>query len=144
MNVEKALESLKTHVLKHSNNKYQNSIIDSEGSLRVPQFTLLTAVKYITRYLAKSGEKNGNPEDLLKACHFLLFEMQAVVDAEAAKTKAVQAYGYIGEGTMYCHHAAGSVFKDACLADGTGIGKCTLPQCSFKREYANTSAHLNQ
>lgn len=76
MDITKAMEVLVKHVNEHSNNKYQASILDSERSLEQPTFTLLTAHKYIVRYLAKSGEKTGNPNDLLKACHFILFELQ--------------------------------------------------------------------
>jgi hypothetical protein len=82
MNITKAMEVLAKHVAEHSNNKYQNSILDSEESLKQPVFTLLTAHKYIVRYLAKSGEKNANPNDLLKACHFILFELQNRIDHE--------------------------------------------------------------
>lgn len=76
MKVNNALQSVAEHVEKHSDNKYQHSIIDTEKPLRNPQFTLLTANKYIARYLATAGEKNGNPEDLKKAIHFILFELQ--------------------------------------------------------------------
>lgn len=76
MDITKALSILTTHVEKHSNNKYQASIMDSEKALQQPIFTVLTANKYMVRYLAKSGEKTANIEDLLKACHFILFEIQ--------------------------------------------------------------------
>lgn len=82
MDITKALQALTKHCTEHSNNKYQNSIINTEPSLREPRFTLLTANKYIARYLATSGEKRGNPQDLLKAAHFILFELQSTIDAE--------------------------------------------------------------
>jgi len=82
MNITKALEALTMHIERHSNNKYQHSIIDTEKPLHQPVFTLLTANKYIARYLAKAGEKNSNPEDLLKAAHFILFEIQNRLDNE--------------------------------------------------------------
>lgn len=86
MNVEQALIDLADHVVKHSDNKYQHSVVDTEKPLHEPKFTLLTANKYIARYLAKSGEKNGNPEDLLKAAHFILFEIQAAKLRKQTKT----------------------------------------------------------
>lgn len=76
MKVNEALKELQAHVEKHSNNKYQNSLMESDDALRQPIFTLFTAKKYLTRYLAQEGEKNGDPVDLLKACHFILFEYQ--------------------------------------------------------------------
>jgi hypothetical protein len=82
MNVESALKQLTDHIAKHSGNKYQNSIIDTENSLKETRFTVLTAEKYMARYLATSGEKQANPEDLLKACHFLLFEIQSKIDSQ--------------------------------------------------------------
>lgn len=39
-------------------------------------FTVGNAAKYISRYLAPSGEKRDNPRDLLKAIHYLLFELR--------------------------------------------------------------------
>jgi hypothetical protein len=82
MNTEKALKMLEKHTSKHSDNKYQHSIINSEGSLRTPEFTLLTAVKYLSRYVAVKGEKLGQVEDLLKAAHFILFEIQCRLETD--------------------------------------------------------------
>ena len=82
MDITKAMEVLAKHVGEHSNNKYQHSILDSERSLEQPTFTLLTAHKYIVRYLAQQGEKTRNPQDLLKACHFILFELQNRINHE--------------------------------------------------------------
>lgn len=81
MNVKPALQLVIDHVEKHSNNKYQNSILDSELTLKQPVFTLLTANKYLIRYLAKQGEKVGNTRDLMKAIHFILFEIQNTLPA---------------------------------------------------------------
>lgn len=85
MDVSKAFSMLQEHTEKHSNNKYQNSPINIEASLNVPQFTLLSAEKYIARYLATAGEKRAQKEDLLKACHFILFELQSKISQEAAE-----------------------------------------------------------
>lgn len=82
MNVQKAIELVTQHVAKHSDNKYQHSVLDTEKSLHQPLFTLLTAHKYIARYLATKGEKLGNQEDLMKAVHFILFEIQNRIDNE--------------------------------------------------------------
>jgi hypothetical protein len=76
MDVTKALNALKEHVEAHSNNKYQASPINSDKPLKQPIFTLLTADKYLARYLSKSGEKINNTQDLLKACHMILFEIE--------------------------------------------------------------------
>lgn len=76
MQVTEALAVVTEHVTKHTDNKYQHSIIDTERPLQVPEFTLLNANKYIARYLAKSGEKTKNVDDLKKAVHFILFEIQ--------------------------------------------------------------------
>jgi hypothetical protein len=85
MDVSKALGQLKEHTEKHSNNKYQNTVINIEASLGEPTFTLLTAEKYIARYLATSGEKRAQPIDLLKAAHFILFELQSRINADEAE-----------------------------------------------------------
>lgn len=90
MDVSEALTLVQQHVEKHSNNKYQNSVIDTEKPLREPKFTLLTAQKYIARYLATSGEKLANPEDLKKAAHFILFELQASIEREKQLTAKVR------------------------------------------------------
>jgi len=81
MNVDKALAELTSHIQKYGNNKYQHSVIDTENSLKEPRFTLLTAEKYLARYLAHSGEKTGQVQDLLKAAHFILFEVQSRLSA---------------------------------------------------------------
>lgn len=98
MDVSKALSQLKEHTEKHSNNKYQNTVINIEASLGEPKFTLLTAEKYIARYLATSGEKRAQPIDLLKAAHFILFELQSRINAdiaEATKNQVKISYGPI-------------------------------------------------
>ena len=90
MDVSKAFQVLQEHVGTHSNNKYQNTPINIEGSLTEPKFTLLTAEKYIARYLATAGEKRAQKIDLLKACHFILFELQSRInqdEAEATKNQ---------------------------------------------------------
>jgi hypothetical protein len=38
-------------------------------------YNLGNAVKYITRFKSTKGEKNGNPNDLLKAAHYVLMEL---------------------------------------------------------------------
>lgn len=83
MNVQKALNLVETHVSKHSNNKYQNTVLNTETPLREPKFTLLTANKYMARYLANAGEKRAQIEDLAKAVHFILFEIQNRLDAQS-------------------------------------------------------------
>ena len=81
MQVNDALRMLTEHVNKHSDNKYQHSVLDTEKALVEPKFTLLTANKYLARYLATAGEKQAQMEDLLKAAHFVLFELQARVNS---------------------------------------------------------------
>lgn len=76
MDVSRAMNAVIDHVAKHSDNKYQHSMLNTEAPLRVPEFTLLTANKYLARYLASKGEKTRNPEDLKKAIHFILFELE--------------------------------------------------------------------
>lgn len=41
-------------------------------------FSLGNAVKYIVRFKATTGEKNGNPQDLLKAAHYVLMELASL------------------------------------------------------------------
>jgi hypothetical protein len=85
MLVNDALIALQQHVEHHSDNKYQHSVLDTEKPLREPKFTLLTANKYIARYLASKGEKQANPNDLLKAAHFILFEIQHRMEEPTTK-----------------------------------------------------------
>lgn len=82
MDVTQAMALVVNHVDKHSDNKYQNSIVDTEKALKQPVFTLFTAQKYVARYLAFKGEKNKQRVDLLKAVHFILFEIQNNMDQE--------------------------------------------------------------
>jgi hypothetical protein len=82
MNVSRALHLVEKHVSEHSNNKYQKSIIDTESALREPKFTLLTAQKYIARYMAQGGEKTHQLIDLKKAVHFILFEIEANIERD--------------------------------------------------------------
>jgi len=86
MDVKNALSMLEMHVSKHSNNKYQNSIMDSEAALKQPVFTLFTSSKYMVRYLANVGEKRAQIEDLLKSAHFILFEIQNRLNQEVEKS----------------------------------------------------------
>lgn len=81
MDITKAIALLKDHGDRHANDKYYKSIIDMSGALKSKEFTLLTAQKYLSRYLANGGEKTGNPDDLLKACHYILFELQNRIDS---------------------------------------------------------------
>jgi hypothetical protein len=76
MNISDALELLKEHVQKHSKEKYYRSDINADGLLLRKDFTIGSAVKYLVRYMAKEGEKRAQLDDLLKACHFILFEVQ--------------------------------------------------------------------
>lgn len=80
MEVNKALSLLREHISKHTTGKYQKSVLSSAESLRQPIFTLLTAQKYLVRYLALEGEKRRQTEDLLKACHMILCEVQVRLD----------------------------------------------------------------
>lgn len=87
MNVAEALKQVYEHVDKHSHNKYQNTDMNTEDALVLPVFTLMTAKKYLARYLAKQGEKTSNPEDLKKAIHFILFELQSSINNKKVTTK---------------------------------------------------------
>ena len=87
MKVDNAIQALVEHVNKHSDNKYQHSVLDTERPLTEPKFTLLTANKYLARYLATAGEKQAQTEDLLKALHFILFELQARIVKKNQTTK---------------------------------------------------------
>lgn len=76
MTVANAFQYVGKHIAKHTGNKYQHSVINADAALKEPKFTLLTAQKYLARYLATSGEKTGNIEDLAKAVHFIMFEIE--------------------------------------------------------------------
>jgi hypothetical protein len=86
MQVNDALLLLGDHVRQHSDNKYQHSVLDTEKPLQEPRFTLLTAQKYMARYLASKGEKLADPQDLLKAAHFILFEIQNRLNTQPPAT----------------------------------------------------------
>jgi hypothetical protein len=76
MDVKTALSKLKEHAEKQENEKYYRSDINADGLLKRKDFVLGNAVKYLVRYMAQSGEKRGQVEDLLKAAHYLLFEIE--------------------------------------------------------------------
>lgn len=88
MKVDDALSMLRNHVSKHTTGKYQSSILSSAESLKQPIFTLLTAQKYLVRYLALEGEKRRQVEDLLKACHMILCEVQVRLDESKEEDKS--------------------------------------------------------
>jgi hypothetical protein len=76
MDVSNAFQRLKEHAEKHSQEKYYRSDINMDGMLKRPDFTVGSAAKYLIRYVAVDGEKRMQLDDLLKAAHNILFEIE--------------------------------------------------------------------
>lgn len=75
-----AMETLKSHLTKtHSKSSYAHSpvvpldIVYSNAELGPPA-VFANVIKYLSRYMAVGGDKARNPEDLLKAAHYILIE----------------------------------------------------------------------
>ena len=71
-------------IIQYSNkcltDKYNKSSIDCKPIILGPEtglgFNIGNAVKYLSRYINKSGNKSRNRLDLIKAIHYILFEMK--------------------------------------------------------------------
>lgn len=81
INTETAKEVLLTYLAKcEKNTTYNSSPINMDSFIfseaHGKSYNIATATAYIARYIATDGAKAANTEDLLKAIHFLLFEIQ--------------------------------------------------------------------
>ena len=73
-----------TEIIAYSNkcitDKYNKSSIDCKPIILGPEtglgFNIGNATKYLSRYINKSGNKSRNRLDLIKAIHYILFEMK--------------------------------------------------------------------
>ena len=71
-------------IIEYSNkcltDKYNQSSIDCKPIILGPEtglgFNIGNATKYLSRYINKKGNKSRNRQDLIKAIHYILFEMQ--------------------------------------------------------------------
>lgn len=68
------------YLLTTYDDKYQNSDLDTVGIINSKYhgkgFNVGNAFKYISRYLTEGYDKSNNPQDLMKAIHYLLFELR--------------------------------------------------------------------
>jgi hypothetical protein len=69
-----------SYIVSTNNDKYEmTSEVDLTGLMRYSHhstgFNIGNALKYCKRYLSTGFKKSSNPDDLLKAIHYLLFEL---------------------------------------------------------------------
>ena len=78
--LDKEIKEISDHASKCYKGKYNQSTIDPKPIILGPKtglgFNLGNAVKYLSRYINESGEKSRNRLDLIKAIHYILFEMR--------------------------------------------------------------------
>lgn len=90
--VTEALNVLIKHLNKANNNKYANTDIDMSFILKSDDLgkgmNIGNCLKYLSRYIAVEGEKKYLVEDLLKATHYLLFELQRRLDDSKPNSKS--------------------------------------------------------
>ena len=78
--VSKEIDEIIQYSNKCLTDKYNKSSIDCKpiilGSETGLGFNIGNATKYLSRYINKSGNKARNRDDLIKAIHYILFEMK--------------------------------------------------------------------
>ena len=78
--VSKQIDEIIQYSHKCLTDKYNKSSIDCKPVILGPEtglgFNIGNAVKYLSRYINKSGNKARNRSDLIKAIHYILFEMK--------------------------------------------------------------------
>ena len=76
----KEIEEISKYADKCCSGKYNQSTIDPKPIILGPKtglgVNIGNAVKYLSRYVNESGEKSRNRLDLIKAIHYILFEMK--------------------------------------------------------------------
>ena len=78
--LSKELQEISEYADKCYSGKYNQSAIDPKPIILGPKtglgFNIGNAVKYLSRYINENGEKSRNRLDLIKAIHYILFEMK--------------------------------------------------------------------
>ena len=78
--VSKEIDEIIQYSNKCLTDKYNKSSIDCKpiilGAETGLGFNIGNATKYLSRYINKSGNKARNRDDLIKAIHYILFEMK--------------------------------------------------------------------
>ena len=85
------LAEIELHIAKCGNDKYEKSPIDPKpfiNSIYGKGFNIGNAVKYLSRYCATDGNKCSQREDLLKAVHYIIFELERSLEASKPLTEA--------------------------------------------------------
>lgn len=77
-----SVRDLVTHLTRTFDDKYAKSPVETKGIIYSHNFgkgyNCGNATKYIQRYLTEGFSKSANPDDLLKALHYLLFEYDRI------------------------------------------------------------------
>lgn len=81
INIETAKKALLSYLDKcEKGSTYNTSPINMDrfifSDTHGKSYNIATATAYIARYAANDGAKAGNKEDIFKAIHFLLFEIE--------------------------------------------------------------------
>ena len=80
ISLDKELQEISEYADKCYSGKYNQSAIDPKPLILGPKtglgFNIGNATKYLSRYINKSGNKSRNRLDLIKAIHYILFEMK--------------------------------------------------------------------
>lgn len=81
-NLKDVLDDVIEYVGTTFDDKYQSSMIDTMEMLNSKEhgkvLNVFNAVKYLSRYSTTGFEKSENPQDLMKAIHYILIEMNRV------------------------------------------------------------------
>ena len=81
-NLKEVLDDVIEYVGTTFDDKYQNSMINTMDMLNSEEhgkvLNVFNAVKYLSRYQTTGFEKSENPQDLMKAIHYILIEMNRV------------------------------------------------------------------
>jgi len=83
--VDMVLADLIKYVDATNEDKYNASVIDNTPYLMKTDFTIGSAVKYLSRYNTDGYKKSRQSEDLYKTIHYCLFEL-AKLKYESRKT----------------------------------------------------------
>ncbi len=84
-----AMVKIASHITSTYNDKYESSVlpeIDLTGLMRHSKggrfFNCGNAAKYLKRYMTDGYTKSNNPDDILKACHYLVLELDRKTNEE--------------------------------------------------------------
>lgn len=82
---------IESYIEKTFEDKYENSILRPGDFICTDLgmgYNLICIIKYISRFIADSGEKRNNPKDLLKALHYIIMELTRLIySRELEKTQ---------------------------------------------------------